>query len=86
MTAVAVWDRVPTAMDLLDDRLVRGWRPMPSPVADGPTILGVAAGWEARLEAVRGAGAASAGAQAWAADQAASAASCAARSALENSS
>jgi hypothetical protein len=48
VTAVAVWDRVPSELDLLDDRLLRGWRPVPSPVAAGPTILGIADGWEER--------------------------------------
>ena len=43
LTAVAVWDHRPTPKELLDDRLARGWRPLPSPVNEGPKVLGYAA-------------------------------------------
>ncbi|MCB9670758.1 MAG: hypothetical protein H6736_22565 [Alphaproteobacteria bacterium] len=43
MTAVAVWTHAPTADELLDDRLERGWAPIPSGLADGPRVLGHAA-------------------------------------------
>jgi hypothetical protein len=43
VTAVSVWDRRPTADDLLDDRVARGWIPTPTATVDGPVILGHAA-------------------------------------------
>ncbi|MCK6521689.1 hypothetical protein L6R49_09645 [Myxococcota bacterium] len=42
MTAVAVWDHLPSLDELLDARLARGWRPVPSPVADN-AVLGYGA-------------------------------------------
>jgi len=41
--AVAIWDHLPDAAELLTERLRRGWRPRLSPVGDGPKILGYAA-------------------------------------------
>jgi len=41
--AVARYDRRPCASRLLQDRLARGWRPQPSPMVDGPQVLGFAA-------------------------------------------
>ncbi len=38
-----MWPNVPSADDLLADRLRRGWSPTPSPMADGPRVLGHAA-------------------------------------------
>ena len=43
MTAVAVWSEMPTPDALLEDRLARGWRPLPSALATGPVVLGFAA-------------------------------------------
>jgi len=43
VTAVSVWDHRPTADELLDDRLSRGWGPTPTGTVDGPVILGHAA-------------------------------------------
>jgi len=43
VTAVAVWDHLPTPDELLDARIARGWRPVPSSLAAGPEILGHAA-------------------------------------------
>jgi len=47
VAAVAAWDHQPTALELLDARLARGWRPRPSPVAGGARVLGYAACLEA---------------------------------------
>ncbi len=41
--AVATWDHLPTAAELLDGRVARGWTPTPSPMRDGPRVLGYAA-------------------------------------------
>jgi hypothetical protein len=41
--AVAIWDRRPSADELLATRLGRGWRPTASDTRDGPTVLGHAA-------------------------------------------
>jgi hypothetical protein len=43
VTAVAVWDHAPTARELLDARLARGWRPTASPLKAGDRVLGYAA-------------------------------------------
>ena len=43
MTAVAVWDHLPTADELLDRRVAAGWEPTPTALAAGPIILGHAA-------------------------------------------
>jgi hypothetical protein len=43
VTAVAVWTHRPTAEELLQDRLARGWEPTPTATRDGPQILGYAA-------------------------------------------
>jgi len=40
VTAVAVWDHAPTADELLQARLDRGWKPTASPMKSGPQILG----------------------------------------------
>jgi hypothetical protein len=42
VTAVAVWDHLPSLEELLDARLARGWTPKPSAVADN-AVLGYAA-------------------------------------------
>jgi hypothetical protein len=41
--AVAIWDHHPSARELLDRRLERGWRPTPTAMRDGEVILGFAA-------------------------------------------
>jgi hypothetical protein len=38
-----VWDHRPSADELLDDRLARGWQPTPTGTVDGPRVLGHAA-------------------------------------------
>jgi hypothetical protein len=38
-----VWDHRPNAEELLDDRVARGWQPIPTGTVDGPQILGYAA-------------------------------------------
>jgi len=43
VTAVAVWEQRPTADQLLDARLARGWRPTATAMQDGPRVLGHAA-------------------------------------------
>jgi hypothetical protein len=43
VTAVAVWDHLPTARELLDARLARGWEPTPTATRDGARVLGFAA-------------------------------------------
>lgn len=43
MTAVAVFDHKPTAQELLERRLERGWRPTPSALKVGHRVLGYAA-------------------------------------------
>jgi hypothetical protein len=43
MTAVAVWDHLPTPQELLEARIARGWKPTPSAMRDGDQILGCAA-------------------------------------------
>jgi hypothetical protein len=43
VTAVAVWDHLPTAEELLAARVARGWEPTPTGTRDGDQILGFAA-------------------------------------------
>ena len=43
MTAVAVWDHLPSAEELLDARVRRGWKPTPTATRDGDKVLGFAA-------------------------------------------
>jgi hypothetical protein len=43
VTAVAVWERVPSADELLDRRLAEGWTPTPTRLQTGPAVLGHAA-------------------------------------------
>ncbi|MCA9592599.1 MAG: hypothetical protein KC776_04785 [Myxococcales bacterium] len=43
MTAVAVWDHEPSAAELLEARLARGWTPTPTALKDGEAVLGYAA-------------------------------------------
>ncbi|HUH01651.1 MAG TPA: hypothetical protein VML75_06625 [Kofleriaceae bacterium] len=38
-----MWDHSPTADELLDARLARGWQPTPTGTVDGEQILGHAA-------------------------------------------
>jgi hypothetical protein len=43
VTAVAVWGHQPTAQQLLDARIHRGWKPTPTAMKDGERVLGFAA-------------------------------------------
>ena len=43
MNGVSVWDSRPTADELLDARLARGWKPTPTSTVDGEVVLGHAA-------------------------------------------
>jgi hypothetical protein len=43
ITAVAVWDRIPSADELLAKRLESGWQPRPSMLKDGDRVVGHAA-------------------------------------------
>jgi len=43
VVAVAIWDHLPTAQELLDARLENGWQPTASDLQDGEQILGYAA-------------------------------------------
>jgi hypothetical protein len=43
VTGVSVWDHRPTADELLDARIARGWTPTPTGTVDGPLVLGHAA-------------------------------------------
>jgi hypothetical protein len=43
VTAVAVWDHLPSAEELLATRVARGWTPTPTATRDGDKILGYAA-------------------------------------------
>ena len=43
VTAVAVWDVLPTPDELLTARIARGWVPTPTGTKDGNVILGYAA-------------------------------------------
>jgi hypothetical protein len=40
---VSVWDHLPTAREILDQRLEAGWRPTPSLLQDGDVVEGFAA-------------------------------------------
>jgi hypothetical protein len=40
VTAVAVWDRKPSADELLERRLEEGWQATPTRLKEGPTVLG----------------------------------------------
>jgi len=48
LTAVAVWSYEPSADELLQARLARGWEPTPTAFKDGERILGHAAGCRVR--------------------------------------
>jgi hypothetical protein len=41
--AVAIFDHRPTPKELLEGRLARGWRPMPTATRDGDVVVGFAA-------------------------------------------
>ena len=43
MAAVAVWTHHPSAQELLDTRLARGWRPTATATREGEQVLGYAA-------------------------------------------
>jgi len=43
VTAVAVWNHRPSADELLEARLARGWSPTPTAMKGGDVILGHAA-------------------------------------------
>ena len=43
MTAVAVWDRIPNADEILSKRLETGWQPKPSRLKEGDKVVGHAA-------------------------------------------
>jgi hypothetical protein len=43
LTAVVVWDHKPSPDELLERRVRDGWKPTPTPLKEGPTILGHAA-------------------------------------------
>ena len=43
ITAVAVWDHLPSADELLEARLAEGWEPRPSLLKDGDRVVGHAA-------------------------------------------
>jgi hypothetical protein len=40
---VSVWDHLPTASEILDQRLAAGWRPTPSRLREGDVVEGFAA-------------------------------------------
>jgi len=40
ITAVAVWDHLPSAAELLDARLQAGWNPRPSMLREGDRVVG----------------------------------------------
>ena len=40
---VSVWDHLPTAREILDQRLAVGWRPTPSRLREGDVVEGFAA-------------------------------------------
>jgi hypothetical protein len=50
VTAVAVWDHAPSADELLDARIAKGWRPIATELKDGPRILGHACRLSGRSE------------------------------------
>lgn len=37
-----MWDHVPTARELLDQRILRGWKPTPTLLRTGERVLGYA--------------------------------------------
>jgi hypothetical protein len=43
VAAVAVWDHKPSADEMLDARVARGWEPTPTGLKDGAQVLGYAA-------------------------------------------
>jgi hypothetical protein len=43
VTAVAVWDKHPTADEILEHRLSQGWKPTASALQAGDEIIGHAA-------------------------------------------
>ncbi|MEP7123792.1 MAG: hypothetical protein ABJE95_22880 [Byssovorax sp.] len=43
MTAVAVWDHLPTADEMLSARTARGWEPIATGLQGGAKVLGHAA-------------------------------------------
>jgi len=43
ITAVAVWDHVPSADEILYARVEEGWQPTPSSLKEGDRVLGHAA-------------------------------------------
>jgi hypothetical protein len=43
VNAVSGWDHRPTADELLDARIARGWTATPTGTVDGPVVLGHAA-------------------------------------------
>jgi hypothetical protein len=43
ITAVAVWDHLPSANELLEVRLAAGWQPRPTLLKDGDRVVGHAA-------------------------------------------
>lgn len=43
ITAVAVWDHLPSANELLEVRLAAGWVPRPTLMKDGDRVAGHAA-------------------------------------------
>jgi hypothetical protein len=49
VTAVAVWDHRPSADELLEARLERGWSPTATATVDGELVLGHAACLASRL-------------------------------------
>jgi hypothetical protein len=49
--AVAAWDHRPFERELLDARLLRGWRPTPTDTRAGPRVLGYAAHFTGEPEA-----------------------------------
>jgi len=43
VNAVSVWDHRPTAKELLDARVAKGWQPTPTTLREGERVLGYAA-------------------------------------------
>ncbi|MDP1918077.1 MAG: hypothetical protein Q8L14_17665 [Myxococcales bacterium] len=43
MNGVSVWDHQPTADELLEARLARGWEPVATSTVDGDVVMGHAA-------------------------------------------
>jgi hypothetical protein len=40
VNAVSVWDHRPTADELLETRVARGWTPTPTSTVDGDVVMG----------------------------------------------